>query len=477
MTRRVMPDGSPRYHGLAEHRTRRASTARRRDETTTGPVLEEVAPLDGRGEVGWYREKRSASRPDTARAGGVFRVLSGGGTAMAKSWEEINARIASGRGGRGDRRGVRRDRGRARASRRPRSKVDVVTTGTFGPMCSSGVFLNFGHSDPPIKMGAITLNDVPAYGGLAAVDTYLGVTEPSRDAGHRVRRRARHRGPAPRPAPCACKATGPGTDCYPRTEIDTWVTLDDLNQAYFFNPRNAYQNYAVAVNSLATARSTRTWGRCCRGSATRRTARRARCRRCSTTRRTARSASARAASWRARRATSRGRARSTTRNQKRDENGVPVGAVGHARGDRRPQAGERRVLLGGDDDRLRRLELRGHRRPDPGARRGDRRARSRSPTRTSTATDLRLRRAASQPAVARAGDLRAAAQRRRSRSRARKVPDGPDQLAAEGARGSPTELKEWVAERGFTLAPPLELLPQPGAQAIKPLEIRTEEAI
>ena len=45
------------------------------------------------------------------------------------------------------------------------------------------------------------------------------------------------------------KATGPGTDCYPRTEIDTWVRLGDLNQAYFFNPRNAYQNYGVATNS------------------------------------------------------------------------------------------------------------------------------------------------------------------------------------------------------------------------------------
>jgi hypothetical protein len=32
-------------------------------------------------------------------------------------------------------------------------------------MCSSGAFLNFGHSDPPIKMGEITLNDVPASGG------------------------------------------------------------------------------------------------------------------------------------------------------------------------------------------------------------------------------------------------------------------------------------------------------------------------
>ena len=40
--------------------------------------------------------------------------------------------------------------------------------------------LNFGHSDPPIRMCKIWLNDVPAYGGLAAVDTYIGVTELSR---------------------------------------------------------------------------------------------------------------------------------------------------------------------------------------------------------------------------------------------------------------------------------------------------------
>ncbi|MDD2482062.1 MAG: homocysteine biosynthesis protein, partial [Lutispora sp.] len=52
--------------------------------------------------------------------------------------------------------------------------VDVVTTGTFGPMCSSGAFINFGHSDPPIRMAEISLNNVSAYGGLAAVDTYIG---------------------------------------------------------------------------------------------------------------------------------------------------------------------------------------------------------------------------------------------------------------------------------------------------------------
>ena len=36
-------------------------------------------------------------------------------------------------------------------------KVDVVTTATFGAMCSSGVFINFGHSDPPIRMEKIRL--------------------------------------------------------------------------------------------------------------------------------------------------------------------------------------------------------------------------------------------------------------------------------------------------------------------------------
>jgi uncharacterized protein (DUF39 family) len=35
---------------------------------------------------------------------------------------------------------------------RAAQEVDVVTTGTFGAMCSSGVWMNFGHSEPPIKM-------------------------------------------------------------------------------------------------------------------------------------------------------------------------------------------------------------------------------------------------------------------------------------------------------------------------------------
>jgi len=54
-------------------------------------------------------------------------------------------------------------------------EVDVVTTGTFGPMCSSGAYLNIGHSKPRIKLGGgrAYLNDVPAYTGLAAADLFI----------------------------------------------------------------------------------------------------------------------------------------------------------------------------------------------------------------------------------------------------------------------------------------------------------------
>lgn len=126
-------------------------------------------------------------------------------------------------------------------------KVDVVTTGTFGPMCSSGAFINFGHADPPIRMEKAELNDVPVFVGVAAVDAYIGATEVSPKnekyggahvieeliAGKDVRLRA----------------WGKGTDCYPRREIETVINKDSVNESFMFNPRNAYQNYAVAVNT------------------------------------------------------------------------------------------------------------------------------------------------------------------------------------------------------------------------------------
>jgi uncharacterized protein (DUF39 family) len=127
-------------------------------------------------------------------------------------------------------------------------RIDVVTTATFGPMCSSGAFLNFGHASPAIRMEKVTLNDVPASGGLAAVDTYIGATEESNDKGYEYGG-----------AHVICdliagkevelKATGKGTDCYPRKEVKRSITLNDLNEAYIYNPRNCYQNYAAAANT------------------------------------------------------------------------------------------------------------------------------------------------------------------------------------------------------------------------------------
>jgi uncharacterized protein (DUF39 family)/NAD-dependent dihydropyrimidine dehydrogenase PreA subunit len=131
---------------------------------------------------------------------------------------------------------------------RAAAEVDVVTTGTFGAMCSSGVWLNFGHSEPPIKMTRVWLNDVEAYAGVAAVDAYLGATQASETLGmeyagaHVIEDLLRGR-------PVVLRAVSYGSDCYPRKELLTEITLADLNQALMSNPRNAYQRYNAAGNS------------------------------------------------------------------------------------------------------------------------------------------------------------------------------------------------------------------------------------
>jgi len=136
-------------------------------------------------------------------------------------------------------------------------EIDVVTTGTFSPMCSSGVFLNFGHSQPRIKLGGgkACVNDVPVYTGLAAADVFLGANAlPDDDprnkfhpgefnygGGHVVEELVAGKD-------IRLVATAYGTDCYPRRKLESWVNLKDINDAMLFNVRNAYQNYEVAVN-------------------------------------------------------------------------------------------------------------------------------------------------------------------------------------------------------------------------------------
>ncbi|OGX14789.1 MAG: hypothetical protein A2166_05745 [Omnitrophica WOR_2 bacterium RBG_13_41_10] len=136
-------------------------------------------------------------------------------------------------------------------------EVDVVTTATFGPMCSSGAYFNIGHSKPRIKLGggSCKFNGVPLYCGFAAVDVYLGVTAlPDDDpqnkvfpgefkygGGHVIQELVAGKD-------IRLEATAYGTDCYPRKKLETFINIKDLNEAVLFNIRNCYQNYNVAVN-------------------------------------------------------------------------------------------------------------------------------------------------------------------------------------------------------------------------------------
>jgi uncharacterized protein (DUF39 family) len=136
-------------------------------------------------------------------------------------------------------------------------EVDVVTTGTFGPMCSSGAYLNLGHSKPKIKLGGgkAVLNGVPAYAGFAAVDIYIGATAmPDDDPRNKVYPGEFKYGGAHvieelvSGRDVALEGFAYGTDCYPRKHIKTYLNIKDVNEAVLLNPRNCYQNYNVAVN-------------------------------------------------------------------------------------------------------------------------------------------------------------------------------------------------------------------------------------
>lgn len=152
--------------------------------------------------------------------------------------------------------------------------VDVVVTGTFEPMESSGAILNLGHTDPPIKLLECYLDGVPAYAGFGAVDLYVGASQPALPSSGRTgslgprsgepvdSEEVREHGGGHVIADLIAgrgvylKATGHATDCYPRKNLETTITKDTINQFYLFNPRCLYQNFIVGVNggerSLAT---------------------------------------------------------------------------------------------------------------------------------------------------------------------------------------------------------------------------------
>lgn len=180
-----------------------------------------------------------------------------------KTIEEINARIRKGKAvvlNASEMTRLVREKGKVAAAK----EVDVVTTGTFSPMCSSGLFFNFGQPEPPvIRANDVWLNDVHAYGGIAAADGFIGATQTRLDdplnkvhpgkfpygGGHVIEDLAAGK-------VVKFRAKGYATDCYPREELERDITLKDLPFAQLVNPRNAYQNYNCALNMTSRTKYT-----------------------------------------------------------------------------------------------------------------------------------------------------------------------------------------------------------------------------
>lgn len=175
---------------------------------------------------------------------------------MAKTIQEINEKIRSGSVvvfTAEEIIDVARKKGVKQAAR----EVDVVTTGTFSPMCSSGAFFNIKQQKEKMKLGGgwATLNDVPIYAGFAAADAYIGATAlPGDDPrNNNYPGKFRYGGAHVIEELVSGKevllaGVAYGTDCYPKKKREQWIGLEDMNEAILFNPRNCYQNYNVAVN-------------------------------------------------------------------------------------------------------------------------------------------------------------------------------------------------------------------------------------
>ncbi|MEA2109796.1 MAG: homocysteine biosynthesis protein [Pseudomonadota bacterium] len=173
---------------------------------------------------------------------------------VEKSIQEINARIKRGEAvvvTAEEMIGITAEHGVQEAAR----QIDIVTTGTFSPMCSSGAFFSLGHTKPKIRASNVWINNVPAYGGLAAVDVYLGATEACVEdplnkiypgefrygGGHVIQDLLAGKN-------VHVYMEGYGTTCYPNKVVEKELSLEEMPSAILCNPRNAYQNYNCAIN-------------------------------------------------------------------------------------------------------------------------------------------------------------------------------------------------------------------------------------
>ena len=171
-----------------------------------------------------------------------------------KTYAEINEKIKSGKAvvvTAEEIIGIVKENGAVEAA----AQVDVVTTGTFAPMCSSGAFLNIGQSTPSVRTTKTWFNEVPAYSGVAAVDCFLGATQMSEDDPlNKIHPGEFNYGGAHvlqdlvSGKKIEVRAESYGTDCYPNRKIEKTMTLADMPQAIMCNPRNGYQNYNCAIN-------------------------------------------------------------------------------------------------------------------------------------------------------------------------------------------------------------------------------------
>ncbi len=173
---------------------------------------------------------------------------------MAKTIAEINEKIKQGKAvvvTAEEIIGIAKEKGIKKAAQ----EVDVVTTGTFGPMCSSGAYLNIGHSKPRIKLGGgrAYLNDVPAYTGLAAADIFIGSNAlPDDDPRNKIHPGEFNYGGGHvieelfarediRPV-----ATAYGPHCHPTKRPENSLNIKDPHGGVLFYIKNGYHNYNVA---------------------------------------------------------------------------------------------------------------------------------------------------------------------------------------------------------------------------------------
>lgn len=171
-----------------------------------------------------------------------------------KTVEEINSKIEAGRAvvlTASQMVDLVRDEGAKVAA----AKVDVVTSGTFGPVCSAALLISFRQPRPRIKAYRAWLNGVPTCCGLGHSEVMIAAAEPwegdplnridpgefKYGGGHVIEDLCRGE-------EVAIKIEGYGTTCHPRQSLERVVTADDLVSAKLLCPCSAMETRPCAVN-------------------------------------------------------------------------------------------------------------------------------------------------------------------------------------------------------------------------------------